>query len=50
MMIEPSATPQSVGLVEATFVICGPAGASKITGLPASNTVQVPSTFLTAIL
>ena len=49
-VIVPSATLQSVGFADATFVIVGAFGAVKITGLEVYNTSQVPSLFLTDTL
>ena len=50
MLIVPSATPQSVGCVLATFVIEGAAGMSRITGLLPYAVLQLPSVFLTKTL
>ena len=49
-VIVPSATPQSVGLVEATFVMEGAFGISNMTGLLISGVLQEPSVFLTNTL
>ena len=49
-VIEPSATPQSVGSEKATFVIEGAFGISRMTGLLISGVLQEPSVFLTNTL
>ena len=47
MMIEPSFTPQSLGSFVATLLIVGGVGAVNTSS--ASDTIQVPSIFLTRI-
>ena len=50
MVIVPSATPQFVGSVDATLVICGAVGEAKMIGLSDANEKQVASVFLIATL
>ena len=50
MSIVPSAKPQSVGCVEATFVIEGALGTVNSTGLEVWAVTQLPSIFLTKML
>ena len=50
MVIEPSATLQSVGSVKATFVIEGALGTLKMIELPEYGVLQEPSVFLTNTL
>ena len=49
-VIVPSATPQSVGSVNAIFVMLGAFGAFKMTGLLMYGVLHVPSVFLVMIL
>ena len=50
MVIVPSATPQSVGFVDDTFVMLGALGIDKLIGLVFQGVLQEPSVFLTNTL